>query len=115
MAGRRGQEGEGLLHFLFLARKQNLMAGALVNKNGRDAPKHRNQGDQPPSETDHADLKAVSVPRPRENGSDGAEGGRHGLPDAVNRLVNNPVAQLISTNVRLVLPAIAGSKYSIAR
>lgn len=61
------------------------MTRPLVHEYGSNASKDGNEGDQPPRETDHADVQAVSVPGSGEDGPDRPEGGRHGLSDAVDR------------------------------
>lgn len=65
----------GMVKVILLTRKQDLMARALVYKDGSYTAKHRDKGDKPPGETDHTDVQTISVPGTREDGTDGSEGG----------------------------------------
>lgn len=71
------------------------MPRALVHEDGGNAPKHGNEGNQPPREPDHADIESISVPGSGENRSNGPEGRGDGLSDAVDRAQHGRVRRAV--------------------
>jgi hypothetical protein len=52
----------GMLDFIFLTWKKNLMPRAFVYEDGSHTAKNGYQGNQPPSKADHANIQAITVP-----------------------------------------------------